>query len=191
MIRILRWFSLLLALFAAGPLAAQSNIPRGSEVVAPAAYVSLEPVPRGRAFELAVVLKIRPGFHINAREVSADYLIPTDLSAQLPDGFRAGALTYPSGVLRPFKFSPGTKLNVYEDKATLRMKLEALSNAPLGPQKIALKLRYQACSDEICLPPTTLPVEAHLRVAAPGAPAHAAHPEIFFTVESKKTGKSR
>ncbi len=161
------------------PARAQSNIPRGKDVVAPRVYASLEPVPRGRSFELAVVMKIRPGFHVNAREVSADYLIPTDLKAELPQGFRAGNATYPKGTLRKFSFSPDKPLNVYEGTAVVRLTLTALADAPLGPQRIPLKLRYQACSHEICLPPVTLTLEAPLEIAPTGAAARAVHPEIF------------
>ncbi|MBZ5703478.1 MAG: protein-disulfide reductase DsbD N-terminal domain-containing protein [Acidobacteriia bacterium] len=157
-----------------------AQLPSAREVVAPAAYVSLQPVPRGRAFQLAVVLKIRPGFHINAREASMDYLIPTDLQAAVPAGFHAGAVTYPKGALRKFSFSPEKPLNVYQGTAVLRISLSALPSAPLGAQRIPLKLRYQACSDEICLPPVTVALDAELHVAAAGAAAKPVHSELFL-----------
>ena len=172
--------ALLLIIVSALP-SAQPQIPSGREVVAPSAYASLEPVARGGSFQLAVVLKIRPGFHINARKPSAEYLIPTDLRANLPAGFKsAGETSYPKGELRTFAFSK-TPLNVYEDKAILRMPLTALPDAPLGAQHIPLKLRYQACSNEVCLPPVTLDVDAPFTVAASAAGSHTAHPELFPT----------
>jgi len=178
--RLFRRFGLYAAvLFVAIPAWAQSNIPRGKDVVAPTVYVSVEPVPRGRSFELAVAMKIRPGFHINAREASTDYLIPTDVKAEPPQGFRKGAVTYPKGTLRKFPFSPDKPLNVYEGTAVVRMTLTALADAPIGPQRIPLKLKYQACSEEVCLPPVTLALEAALEVAAMGAASRAAHQEIF------------
>jgi hypothetical protein len=169
---------LLLIIVAALP-SAHPQIPSGREVVSPSAYVSLEPVARGRSFQLAVVLKIRNGFHINARKPSAEYLIPTDLRANLPAGFKsAGEISYPKGELRTFAFTK-TPLNVYEDKLILRVPLAAESNAPLGAQKIPLKLRYQACSNEVCLPPVTLDVDATVTVAANAANSRPAHPELF------------
>jgi hypothetical protein len=48
---------------------ASSQAPSGKDVVAPQAFVSFDPVARGKSFQVAVVLKIRPGFHVNAREV--------------------------------------------------------------------------------------------------------------------------
>jgi DsbC/DsbD-like thiol-disulfide interchange protein len=157
---------------------APAQMPSGRDVVAPAAFASLEPVGRGSAFQLAVVLKIREGFHINARHPSADYLIPTDLKIELPAGFKAGETSYPKGQLRKFTFSK-TPLNVYEDKVVIRMMLNALPDAPLGAQHLPLKLRYQACSTEACLPPVTLPVDATVNVAANATGSQAVHPELF------------
>jgi Disulphide bond corrector protein DsbC len=154
------------------------QVPSGRDVVSLSAYVSLDPVARGSSFQLAVVLKIRPGFHINAREKSEDYLIATDLKADVPTGFKMGEVSYPKGKLRPFTFSK-KPLNVYEDTVILRLPLTALPAAPLGAQHIPLKLRYQACSTEICLPPVTVDVDASVTVAASAADARLAHPEFF------------
>jgi hypothetical protein len=168
---------LVIVAIAALPSAPQ-QIPSPRDVVAPTVYVSLDPVGRGSQFEIAVVAKIRPGFHINAREKSADYLIATDLRANAPAGFQMGDVSYPKGALHTFTFSK-TPLNVYEGTITLRLPATALENAPLGVQHIPLKLRYQACSTEICLPPVTLALTAALNVAASSSASKAAHPEIF------------
>jgi thiol:disulfide interchange protein len=166
---------LLLVAAAALPSAPQ-QVPSPKDVVAPTIYVSLDPIGRGGAFQIAAVLKIRPGFHINAREKSEDYLIATDLRGDVPAGFQLGEVSYPKGALHSFTFSK-KPLNVYEDTITLRVPVTALPNAPLGAQHIPLKLKYQACSTEICLPPVTLTLDAAFNVAASsGKPIH---PEIF------------
>jgi Disulphide bond corrector protein DsbC len=154
-----------------------AQMPAGKEVVTPSAYASADPVARQTPFELAVVLKIRPGFHINAREKSQEYLIATDLKEDLPAGFTAGPAVYPRGTLRNFPFSKDKPLNVYEGTAILRLPLTAGPGASLGAQHIPLKVRYQACSDEVCLPPVTVDVDAVVNVAASGAKS--AHAEIF------------
>jgi hypothetical protein len=165
-----------LALCLALSPAAQSQVPSGRDVVKPEIYVSLDPAARGSSFQIAVVMKIRPGFHVNAREKSEDYLIATDLKSELPAGFQSGEVSYPKGKLEKFTFSK-IPLNVYQNTVTLRMPVTAFANAPLGEQHIPLKLRYQACSSEICLPPVTLTLDATINVA-PSA-SKAAHPEIF------------
>ena len=168
---------LLLVAVAALPSAPQ-QVPSPKDVVAPTIYVSLDPVGRGSQFQIAAVLKIRPGFHINAREKSEDYLIATDLRAEAPAGFQLGEVSYPKGALHSFTFSK-KPLNVYEDTITLRLPVTALASAPLGAQHIPLKLRYQACSTEICLPPVTKEVDATLNVVASSSAAKPANPGIF------------
>jgi len=158
---------------------AGSQTPSGKDVVAPEAYSSHDPVARGMSFQIAVVLKIRPGFHVNAREVTEDYLIPTDLRAELPAGFKLGTVTYPKGTLQTFTFSKNKKLNVYSGNITILLPLTVLPSASLGPQHIPMKLRYQACSTEICLPPVTKEVDATLNVVATPSAAKPANIEIF------------
>ena len=158
---------------------AGSQTPSGKDVVAPEAYASHDPVARGMSFQVAVVLKIRPGFHVNAREVTEDYLIPTDLRAELPAGFKLGTVAYPKGTLQTFTFSKNKKLNVYSGNVTILLPLIVLPTAPLGPQHIPMKLRYQACSTEICLPPVTKDVDATLNLVANSSAAKPANPEIF------------
>ena len=167
-----------LVLLSVAGLAQSPKIPAPRDVVSPAVYVSADPAARGIPFQLAVVFKIRPGFHVNAREKSAEYLIATDLRGEAPAGFKAGTVVYPKGELHTFAFSK-TPLNVYQGTVTLRMPVTALSNAPLGLQQIPLKLRYQACSTEICLPPVTIDLQATINVVASGAAAKPAHAEIF------------
>ena len=144
----------------------------------PQAYVSIQPVPRGHAFEIAVVAKISPGFHINAHEPSEEYLIPTKIMADLPPGIALVETTYPRGVMRAFRFSK-TPLRVYEGSFTVKMKLRAQSAAPLGPKKIGLTIGYQACNQDACLAPTKIPATADLEIADVDTPTRPANPSIF------------
>jgi hypothetical protein len=147
--------------------------------VKPKVYASLDPAARSSSFQIAVVMKIRPGFHVNAREKSKEYLIATDLKAELPAGFGSGGeVVYPKGKLETFSFSK-EPLNVYQDTVILRMPVNALASAPLGEQHVPLKLRYQACSTELCLPPVTIPLDAVVNIAGSPSAAKPAHSEIF------------
>jgi hypothetical protein len=166
----------LLLFSSAGLVQAQTPSPR--DVVSPAVYVSADPAARGVPFQLAVVFKIRPGFHVNAREKSAEYLIATDLRAEMPAGFKAGEVVYPKGQLHTFTFSKNP-LNVYEGTVTLRVPVSAEASAPVGPQQIPLKLRYQACSTTICLPPVIIDLKASINIVASAAAAKPAHAELF------------
>ena len=172
-------FALGLALmWAVFALATSSQVPSGKDVVKPEVFSSMEPAGRGGSFQIAVVMNIRPGFHVNAREKSEEYLIATDLKAQLPSGFTSSDVVYPKGKLETFTFSK-KPLNVYQGKVILILPMNALATAPLGEQHIPLKLRYQACSTELCLPPTTLPLDAVVNIATSASAAKPAHADIF------------
>ncbi len=162
----------------------ESAIPRADAVVKPHAYVSLEPVPRGRTFEVAVVAEIRQGFHINSHQPTEEFLIPTTVAAQLPSGFREVETIYPPGKLLKLSFSP-SPLSVYTGRVTVILRIDATANAPLSPQSIPLGLRYQACNDTTCLPPVKIPLEAKLTIAPAGTAARNTHPEIFSPGKSQ------
>lgn len=171
----------LVAVVASVRTRATPQVPSPKDVVAPTAVASYDPVARGKEFQIAVVMKIREGFHVNARKKSAEYLIATDLKTDGATGFKMGDVTYPEGELHTFTFSK-TPLNVYEKTVVLKVPVTALADAPTGAQHIPLKLRYQACNNEVCLPPVTLPVDATVNVTASASAAHPVHPELFQTL---------
>ncbi len=166
--------------------AQDSAYPPAASVLQPQAYVSLQPVPRGRSFEIAVVAKISPGFHINAHVPSEDYLIPTKILADLSPGVFLVETAYPRGVMRAFRFSK-TPLRVYEGSFTVLMKLRANGSAPIGPQKIGLTVGYQACNQDACLPPTKVSVTADLEITAVETPTHPVHADIFSAATAEKS----
>lgn len=170
-------FLMVAFVFAAASLVAQ-RLPRADTVVKPAVYLSLEPVPRWRTFELAVVAQIQEGFHVNANKVLEDYLIPTTLTPELPAGIKLLETRYPDGQQMKFEFSE-QPLNVYEGTFTMRLKLEAAKDAPLGALKVPILLRYQACNDVACLPPVKKPLQAEVMIAPAGAKAVPVNQKIF------------
>jgi len=154
--------------------------PKPSDIVSAKTYVSLDPVPRGKEFQAAVVVKINPGYHMNSHKPSDSYLIPTTLTPQLPDGFTlVGEPSYPLGKNEKFPFSPDKPLNVYAGSVTLRLKMTADEKAAVGKTSIPVTLRFQACNLSACLPPVKIPLTVELNVAAAGKTGKAVNPEIF------------
>jgi len=160
------------------------GVPAASSVASPKTYVSIAPVPRGSTFELAVVVGIMPGFHMNAHKPSEDYLIPTVLTAKLPAGFKELETSYPDGVEKKLSFADKPLL-VYTDHFTVRAKFSATANAPLGKVKLPFTLQYQACNDSVCLPPVRIPVTATIDVAAAGTKPQRMSPQIFSQSSQK------
>lgn len=154
------------------------DLPAASAVASPKTYVSIAPIPRGSTFEVAVAVKIMPGFHMNAHKVSEDFLIPTTLTAKLPQGMKEIETSYPDGIAKKLSFDDKPLL-VYTDHFTVRAKFSAAANAPLGKAKLPFTLQYQACNDKACLPPVRIPITATVDVAPAGTKAQPMSPEIF------------
>jgi uncharacterized protein YcnI len=161
----------------------QEALPSPGAVVKPQTFVSLEPVPRGKSFEIAVVVEIAKGFHMNSHKPTDPYLIATTLTPQPPAGFDIAGTIYPEGHQEKFSFSPNKPLNVYTGKVVLRLKLTAHPDAALGAITIPITLRYQACNDTTCLQPVKIPVDAKFEVAAAGAKSRAAHADVFVAAK--------
>lgn len=163
-----------------------SALPKPSSVVKPTVYVSLEPIPAGKEFQVAIVAQILQGFHMNSHKPSEDYLIPTTLTPEPPAGIQILDTIYPDGRNEKFSFSPDKPLNVYTGTVTLRLRVIAKSDAPTGPTDFPLTLRYQACNDTTCLPPVKLPITVKFEIAAATAKARAVHADIFAAAPAKK-----
>jgi hypothetical protein len=184
----------LVLLFVGGAIVSNAWTSMAQGTVAPASattvvkasgYVSLSGIPRGREFQGAVVIDIASGYHMNSHEPSETYLIATTLTPQIPSGIELVRLDYPNGHDEKFTFSPDKPLNVYTGSVTLRLRLKAAVDAPLGATSIPMTLRYQACNDRMCLPPVKVPVNLPLEITPAGTSGHTVHPEIF----SEQTAK--
>ena len=163
---------------------ASSDVPTPAAIVKPRAFVSLAPVPRGKEFQVAVAVDIAHGYHMNSHHPSDQYLIATTLTPKLPTGFELLDTLYPAGRVEKFSFSP-KGLDVYSGSVTLKLRMLAHNDAPIGAVTFPVTLRYQACNDTTCLPPVKVPVDVRVDVAAAGTATHAAHPEIFSTPPAK------
>jgi len=119
----------------------------------------------GQSTEVVVSVRVEAGWHVNSHEPGLDFLIPTKLDFDLPDGIRVLEVTYPAAVSRRLTFAGDRELKVYEGEFTIRATLsyESSSAAPTAP---AALLRYQACNDTICKRPAMLRVPLEIRVAA-------------------------
>jgi len=117
------------------------------EVVKPEVYARSTRRPRS-SFQIAVVMKIRPGFTLTPaknRRISHRHGSQGALRRASP-----AAKFLSKGKLEKFTFSK-IPLNVYQDTVTLRMPFRR-SRTPSWRTTHPLKLRYQACSTNFACP---------------------------------------
>ena len=144
-------------------LAAARKRPRQAEVVKvfpPGAPVVAAV---GDTLELPLRLEITPGFHINAKKPTLDYLIPTKLKWTSKE-FQLLDVDYPPAERYTFSFAPGKPLKVYQGTISIRSRFHVPGRTPTGKVTLRGVLRYQACDDNACYPPKKVPVEALVHV---------------------------
>ncbi|MCP4202885.1 MAG: hypothetical protein GY769_13265 [bacterium] len=139
---------------------------KASVVAHPAreAYLPGEPV------TIELLVEVDPGWHINSRWPTFDYLIPTAAEVDLPETWPTARVTYPQGAMKTFAFAD-EPLSVYDGQFVIEAETAVPQDAAWGTVAVAASLRYQACDDRSCLPPTTAETVVSLEVGEPGPAA--------------------
>ena len=177
-----RFSGLLLTLALIAPAAlAQLGISGGGADATPKASIEGSVSKRtGVLVEGVVTVKVLDGWHINSAHPLDDFAIPTTLALD-PATAELVSATYPPHELKAFAFSGGRKIAVYEGS----VQIPFTAKLKPGGQSITATLRYQACSNNICMAPTTASAEigatpgmgAAPSAAVPSAAPAAAAPE--------------
>ena len=119
---------------------------------------------RGATVAIDISATIEAGWHINAHEPTEPYLIPTEVTLALPPGITAEPLQYPPADRKKFAFAEGKELRVYQGKLGIVTTLRIPADFPGTRARIEATMRYQACNDTLCLPPSTVKGELLLPV---------------------------
>ncbi|MCB1054433.1 MAG: thioredoxin family protein [Acidobacteria bacterium] len=159
-----------LALSVAGPAAAQFQREEKAkvELLADRASYAL-----GSSARVAVMLAVEDGWHINSDHPTLDYLIPTQATLILPEGWPEARLTYPQPEMLSFSFVD-EPIAVFEGRVAILADLEIPADASGDGGRIRAEVRYQACNDSQCLPPVTSAAEVILPFGEDGPPINQA-----------------
>lgn len=98
--------------------------------------------------------KVAAGLHINSNKPHAEELIPTTLKVPQASGVRLANATFPPGTDFAFPIDPTEKLSVYTGEFIIHAQLIAAK----GDHLVEGTLHYQACNNEQCMPPHSIPV---------------------------------
>ena len=125
----------------------------------------------GAAVQGVVTVAIEDGWHINSAKPLDEYAIPTELTLDPATAALTG-VTYPQHKMQKFSFSGDKEIAVYEH--TIEIPFSATLAG--GASVIKASLRYQACNDNVCLPPrnATADIDAKTVKAAAAPPAGSA-----------------
>lgn len=111
-------------------------------------------VTKGRKARATVVLEIPHDLHTNSSNPGSEYAIPTTVKITPVSGVKLGAVAYPRGMNKKFEFSEKA-LNIYEGKVEFTFDVTVPTSYRKPKIEIEVSVRYQACTNEVCYPPTS------------------------------------
>ena len=132
----------------------------------------------GQTFHVAVVLDIRPGWHLYGPNPDIKFVNPTTVALGPHPALRAGELVVPRGQ-RAEDLVLGQTLEIYEGKITFLLPVTLADDAAFGPAKLEIELHAQACDDHRCLSPTTTRMWLPIVVQDDTSGSAPLHGEIF------------
>ena len=154
------FFSAIIAICLSATAQAQTS----ASVVKVKPQESVYKVKPGATFQVAVVIEIEGGYHINSNQPADKFLIPTSLKVESLKGLRTNTVRYPKAKIEKFSFSE-KPMSVFDGRTVLRFTARALSTLAQGNHTLKAKLTVQACNNELCFRPQTVNVDIPLEVA--------------------------
>ncbi len=139
--------------------------------------VDRAPLVAGAEAQLAVVLTIARGWHVNSPTPGDEFLVPTSVGWQLPEGWAAPQLAYPAGRKLRFEFAEGP-VEVWDGRVVMVGRLSVPATAA-GATRLAAEVTAQACNDRQCLPPRPVLAELEVEVAPAGSASQPQAAELF------------
>ena len=102
------------------------------------------------------------GYHVNSDAPLDEFLKPTRLLLETPEGVSVAEIRYPEALMFKTQFSD-EPLAVYEHRFRIDVTL-GVADLAAGEYPLQATLKYQACSDRICYPPASRQIEVTLTV---------------------------
>lgn len=98
---------------------------------------------------------VQPGFHVNNDKPKDEFIIPLKL-AWTPGLLETKGIEFP----KPEEVKVGTQdLLVFTGTFPVKTVFQAPAGAPKGPATLVGKIRYQACSSDMCFRPSNIEVK--------------------------------
>ena len=128
---------------------------------------------------LSARVEIEDHWHVNSFTPTYDFLIPTQLTLEAPEGSSEVHYIYPSHSLQRFSFAD-EPIAVYDGVFHILAELELPPDWAEDQVELHGELQYQACDDSQCLPPVRKAVSLSIDLGNDGPATHA---EYFALTE--------
>ena len=139
----------------------------------------------GSTYRAALDATLSPsgrGLHVNSEAPLEDFLIPTVLTLDPPEGIELDGVAWPEPILLEQQGAE-KPLAVFEEEFVIGASFALAGDLAPGDYVVPGALRYQACDERMCYIPATVEVSFPVRVAAADASAvPTAHAPLFASM---------
>ena len=143
-------------------------------------YLSVDKVQPGSQFQIAVVVEIAEGWHVNANP-AGEGLIGTEIIFPDTPHLTFREVVYPTGEL--LKLGSIGEAPVYHGTLTIGIQADLSQDAPIEQIALDVQLRYQACNDEQCLLPETLTFAVPIEIVGMEGTVQRMNEAVFASIE--------
>ncbi len=153
-------------------------------------YLSVDKVQPGSQFQIAVVVEIVEGWHVNANPAK-EGLIATEITLPDVSHLTFKKVVYPEGDV--LQLGSIGEAPVYHDTITIGIQADLSQAAPIKSDMLDFQLQYQACNDTQCLLPEVHNFSIPLEVVGIEQTVQRTNESVFanieFGVSSSPTGE--
>ena len=143
-------------------------------------YLPLDKVQPGSQFQIAVVVEVAEGWHVNANPAKKGF-IATEVTPPEVSHLTFGEAVYPAGEV--LKLGSIGEAPVYHDTITIGIQADLSQTAPVGSSTLDFQLQYQACDDAQCLLPETLTFSIPIEVVGIEKTVQRINEAVFANIE--------
>ena len=126
-----------------------------NDIVKIKTYRSLDKIHSGGEFKVATEALIKNTWHINSNNPKDEFLIPTTISIEDTTNFKLLKFAYPEAREYKLDFS-SIPVSAWEGKIFIGALVKTAMEILPGEYELILELKYQACDNKSCLPPTVV-----------------------------------
>ncbi len=145
-------------------------------------FQSFEKVQPESQLKFALKINIEDTWHINSHKPNEDFLIASEITAELSNNFKLLTVVYPTPHEYNFGFSD-VPVSVFEGEIFVGGIIEVYPNTSLGIFEIPIEFTYQACNDVTCLPPNSIKDTIRVEVVDNQTPITEINGDIFSQLE--------
>jgi len=112
-------------------------------------------IEKGGEAQVTLRVRLQPGYHVNSHKPSDEFLIPLKLTWEGP--LTPVETRFPEPRQERYGFAE-KPLSVFTGDFDIGVRFRAPAEAAAREAAMTGKLRYQACTDKLCLPPRTVTI---------------------------------